>query len=98
VCDSITRARCREGTDDPAAVEPAKTYTIALRLPPTALTLVPGHRLRISVAGSNHPRFELNAHTGADHFDPGTAVAVNCTIFHEGAQPSTLVVPVLEKP
>jgi putative CocE/NonD family hydrolase len=98
VADSITRARYRDGTDQPAPVEPGKTYTVALRLPPIGLTLAPGHRLRISIAGSNAPRFELNGHTGADHFDAASAVAVNCTVFHGGKEPSTLVVPVLETP
>jgi putative CocE/NonD family hydrolase len=98
VADSITRARYREGTDQPAPVEPGKTYSVTLRLPPIGLTLAPGHRLRISVAGSNAPRFELNPNTGADHFDAGTAVAVNCSLFHGGKEPSTLVVPVLETP
>jgi putative CocE/NonD family hydrolase len=98
VCDGITRARAREGTDEPAPVTPGTTYTTSLRLPPTALTLAAGHRLRISVSGSNYPRFELNPHTGADHYDAGTAVAVNCTLFHGGSQPSTLVVPLLEAP
>jgi putative CocE/NonD family hydrolase len=98
VADSITRARYREGTDQPAPVEPGKTYTVELQLPPIGLTLAPGHRLRISIAGSNSPRFELNPNTGADHYDAATAVAVTCTLFHGGKQPSTLVVPVLETP
>jgi predicted acyl esterase len=98
VADSITRARYREGTDQPAPVEPGKTYTEELRLPPIGLTLAAGHRLRISIAGSNSPRFALNSNTGADHFDAGTAVPVACTVFHGGKPPSTLVVPVLETP
>jgi putative CocE/NonD family hydrolase len=98
VVDGITRARYREGTDEPTPVEPGKTSTIELRLPPIGLTILPGHRLRISIAGSNSPRFELNPHTGADHFDAGTAVPVTCTLFHGGKQPSTLVVPVLDSP
>jgi predicted acyl esterase len=96
VADSITRAQYRAGTDEAAAVEPGMTYTISLRLPPTALTLGPGHRLRISVAGSNYPRYELNPNTGDDHYDAATAVPVKCTLFHGGEQPSSLVVPVLE--
>jgi predicted acyl esterase len=95
VCDSIARARYRDGTDEAAPVEPGKTYTVSLALPPIGLTLVPGHRLRISIAGSNAPRFEINPHTGADHFDAGAAVPVRCTLFHGGDTPSTLTVPVL---
>jgi uncharacterized protein len=96
VCDSIARAQYRAGTDETAPVEPGQTYTLTLRLPPTALTLVAGHRLRISIAGSNYPRYELNPHTGADHYDAATAVAVRCSLFHGGEQASTLTVPVLE--
>jgi predicted acyl esterase len=98
VCDSITRAQYRNGTDTAEEVEPGKTYTVTLHLPPTGLTLIPGHRLRISIAGSNSPRFELNTSTGADHFDAATAVAVTATLFHGGEQPSTLTLPVLEGP
>ena len=50
---------------------------------------------RISIAGSNYPRYELNSHTGDDHYDPKAAVAVNCSLFHGGEQSSTLIVPVL---
>jgi predicted acyl esterase len=96
VCDSIARATYRQGTDETAAVEPGQTYTLTLRLPPTALTVVAGHRLRISIAGSNYPRYELNSNTGADHFDAATAVAVKCSVLHGGAQASTLNVPLLE--
>jgi predicted acyl esterase len=95
VVDSIARAQYRDGTDRAAPVEPDRTYTVTLRLPPTALTLLRGHRLRISVAGSNWPRFELNAGTGADHYDAASAVAVRCIVFHGGEAPSTLTVPVL---
>jgi predicted acyl esterase len=71
---------------------------VTLRLPPIGLTIVPGHRLRILVAGSNAPRFELNPNTGAEHFDAGTALPVTCTLFHGGKEPSTFVVPMLETP
>jgi predicted acyl esterase len=96
VADSITRAHYREGTDKVAPVEPGTTYTVTLRLPPTALTLQRDHRLRISIAGSNYPRYELNPNTGADHYDSDRAVAVQCSVFHGGEPPSTIIVPVLE--
>jgi putative CocE/NonD family hydrolase len=98
ICDSITRAQYRAGTDEPEPIEPGETYTLELRLPPTAQTLGTGHRLRISIAGSNYPRFELNSHTGEDHYNPRTAVATHCTVFHGGKTPSTLTIPVLEGP
>jgi predicted acyl esterase len=98
ICDSIARAQYRAGTDEPEPGEPGETYTLELSLPPTAQTLGAGHRLRISISGSNYPRFELNSHTGEDHYNAQTAVAARCTVFHGGTKPSTLTIPVLEGP
>jgi predicted acyl esterase len=98
ICDSMARALYRAGTDEPKPIEPGETYTLELRLPPTAQTLGAGHRLRVSIAGSNYPRFELNSHTGEDHYNPRTAVAAHCTVFHGGKKPSTLTIPLLEGP
>ncbi|NLC57774.1 MAG: CocE/NonD family hydrolase [Armatimonadetes bacterium] len=97
ICDGITRAKYREGTDHPAPVEPGRVYRATVALPPTAITIRPGHCLRVSVAGSNYPRFELNPHTGADHYDAATAVPARCTLYHDAERPSTLVLPVLEE-
>jgi predicted acyl esterase len=95
ICDGATRVRYRDGSGRPSHVVPGDMYTAALTLPPMAVTLPPGHRLRISIAGSNHPRFELNPHTGADPFDRATAVPARCTLFHDAARPATLRVPLL---
>ena len=65
-----------------------------MRLPPTALTFPPGHRIRISVSGTNWPRFERNAHTGADHFVKAEAVPATATLHHGADARSFLELPV----
>jgi len=95
ICDGITRAKYREGPDHAATVTPGQIYTVTLALPPTAITLADGHRLRVSIAGSNYPRFELNPHTGADRFNAEGAVPVQCTIYHDAARAAKVTVPVL---
>lgn len=95
VCDGAGRAKYREGTDHAAPVQPGEVYSIAFDLPPVGLTFLPGHRLRISVAGSNWPRFERNPHTGADHFDDAAAVPARHTIYFTPARPATLDLPAL---
>ncbi len=91
IVDGVTRAKYREGPGAALAVQPGQTYTATITLPPAAITIGDGHQLRVLIAGSNYPRFELNPHTGDDRFDPDTAVAATYTI-HSGK----LIVPVLD--
>jgi predicted acyl esterase len=96
LCDGITRAKYREGPDHAAAVTPRQVYTATVVLPPTAVTIADGHRLRVSISGSNSPRFEVNANTGADRFDATKAVPATCVVYHDAARPTRLAVPLLK--
>ena len=62
--------------------------------PPLAQTFLPGHRIRISVAGSNWPRYERNSHTGGDRFDPEKAIPANITLHMGGDAEASLALPV----
>ncbi|MFQ6097938.1 MAG: CocE/NonD family hydrolase, partial [Armatimonadota bacterium] len=95
ICDSITRARYRNGPEQAAPVEPGIVYGASVVLPPTALTIQPGRRLRVSISGSDYPRFQLNDHSGADAYAADRARPAMCTIFHDEARPATLTVPIL---
>jgi putative CocE/NonD family hydrolase len=95
VCDGIGRAKYRSGPEAGAPVTPGEAFLVTIGLPPVAITFPPGHRLRVSICGSNSPRFELNAHTGADRFSAADAVPVECTIYHDADRPATLALPVL---
>jgi len=48
----------------------------------------------ILVSSSNHPRFELNPHTGDDHWDEEKALDLRVTIHHGRKHPSTVTLPV----
>lgn len=98
ITDGITRAKYREGAERAVPVEPGKVYSTTFSLPPTAITLPPGHRLRLSLCGSNWPRFERNPQTGEDHYAAAEAVAARCTLYHDAARPTTLTLPVLRSP
>ena len=80
IVDGVTRAKYRGGPASPMPVIPGETYTATVTLPPAGITISDDHRLRISVAPSNHPRFELNPHTGADRFSADTAVSATYTL------------------
>ena len=95
ICDGATRAKYRSGPERALSVSPGQTYEATVLLPPTAITIATGHRLRVSVAGSKYPRFQLNDHSGEDAFHLERAVPVTCTISHDPTHPSTLSVPIL---
>jgi uncharacterized protein len=92
--DSIRRAKLRGSTARPMPITPGLPFEITVTLPPLAQTFLPGHRIRVLVAGSNHPRYERNPHTGADHFDDGEAFPARIELrFGEGST-ATLRLPV----
>jgi len=70
VADAI--GRVTPTADKPAAVD--------VSMPPRAVTFPKGGRLRLIVAGSNWPRYERNAHTGAPHFDPAKSTPADVEI------------------
>ena len=63
--DGILRLRFRDSCERTTLAEPGKIYPIEVRLPPTANRFIKGHRLRIDIASSNFPHFDVNPNTGA---------------------------------
>lgn len=78
--DAMQRAKLRDG-GAPSLLEPGRAYTLTVKLPPTAIALLKGQQLRVLVSASNWPRYERNTHTGADHFEPESALDVEVTIL-----------------
>jgi hypothetical protein len=95
VNDGITRARYRESLRAPKPLTPGKIYPITVEMYPTSLVWKRGHRIRLDVAGSNFPRFDVNPNTGeplgANRLQ---AIAANA-VFHDPEHPSHLVLPVV---
>jgi predicted acyl esterase len=66
VLDGIQRARMRCGDHTECLLTPGAPVELTVELWSTALVFNAGHRIRISVSGSNWPRFEVNPNDGAD--------------------------------
>ena len=62
--DAILRMRFRNGPERPDPIEPGRIYEIEIELPPTANRFEPGHRIRLDIASSNFPQFDVNPGTG----------------------------------
>jgi hypothetical protein len=74
---------------------PGVPVELTVELWSTALVFNAGHRIRISVSGSNWPRFEVNPNDGLDlNFQTPGQVA-RLRLLFGGDRPSRLELPVL---
>jgi len=64
IADSVLRARFRTGFEREELMEPGTIYPITIILPPTANRFAKGHRLRVDIASSSFPQFDVNPNTG----------------------------------
>lgn len=90
ITDGILRLRFRESFERAVLAEPGKVYAIEVTLAPTANRFLRGHRLRIDIASSNFPRFDVNPNTGAPAGVPSTAVVANNCLHVGPSTPSHL--------
>jgi predicted acyl esterase len=98
VVDGIRRARSRCGADRECLATPGEPVRLDVDLWSTALVFNAGHRIRISVSGSNAPRFEVNPNHGGV-LDGGPAPVVARPEILVGPQtPSRLILPVVPAP
>jgi putative CocE/NonD family hydrolase len=59
LADSIIRCRFRDGYDKAELMEPVTAYEVRIDIPPTSNKFVAGHRIRVDVASSNFPKFDV---------------------------------------
>ncbi len=97
ITQAIRRLRFRSGyrPADTLALNPDQVVPVTIELQNTAITILPGHRLRLDVASSCWPHFDLNPNTGGPLYLEGgdTVVAVN-HVLTGGASPSRVLIPI----
>ena len=91
----ITRARYRDGYDNPSLLEPGKPYEYTIQINPTSILFTRGHRIRIDVSSSDFPNFDRNHNTGADYWSDAELRSAHQTVFHDSKYPSRLLLPVI---
>ena len=95
VGDGILRARYRDSLAHTTLMKPGAVYAFTIEMYPTSLVFQRGHRIRLDIASSNLPRFDLNPNTGeALNYNRRWAVADNA-IYHDAAHPSHILLPVV---
>ena len=98
VLDGIQRARMRCGDDRECMLIPGVPTEITVDLWSTAIVFNAGHRIRISVSGSNAPRFEVNPNHGGDLNGEESAILALPELLFGPDHPSRLELPVPVSP
>lgn len=97
LCEGVLRLRYRDSWELPAPLVPGAVYAVTVSLFPVANLFAPGHRLRLDIAGSNFPHFDVNPNSGAPEGSMAGARIAHTGIFADPARPSHLVLPVIPR-
>ncbi len=95
MAEGMLRLRFRGGFEKPRPLAPGEVVEVEVELWPVSLVLNRGHRLRIDVTSSNHPRFDVNPGTGRPHVPGGKIVRQTNRIHCGGQRPSGVILPVV---
>ena len=95
LCDSVVRARYREGVERAVFMEPGRVYEFDIHMWNTSQVFLAGHRIRLEVSSSAFPKYDRNLNTGED-IGTGTRMAIaENSVWHDAERPSALVLPVV---
>jgi uncharacterized protein len=93
----VLRARYRDSWESPTPLEPGAVYRIRIEAFPTSNVFKKGHRIRLDVASSNFPHFDVNSNTGEAEGRPHERrIAVN-RVFLDEERPSRVILPVIPR-
>ena len=94
IAHGLLRMRFRHSFEEPEVMEAGKVYRVQIASFPMSNRFAKGHRIRVEIAGSNFPHFDINPNT--DWRVEGLAPVAAKTSFHLGAdRPSHILLPVV---
>jgi uncharacterized protein len=96
IADGILRLGHRNDMTRREPLTPDQVYAVEVDLWSTSLIFNTGHCLRLSVSGSNFPRWDLNPGTGVVWTDGCEYVVQHDTLHYGGAYASALILPVVQ--
>ena len=76
-------------------MEPGEVYEFEIRLYPSSNIFKKGHRIRVDIAGSNFPRFDVNPNTGEPLNENRLKIKAVNTIYHDSRRPSHILLPII---
>ena len=93
--DGIIRARFRDSLKQEKLMEPGTVYEFTIKLYPTSNLFKRGHRIRVDIASSNFPRFDVNPNTGEALGESGRMIVAHNMIVIDKTHPSHIVLPII---
>ena len=92
LCDGIVRLRYREGMSKTLPVTPGEVYEVEVVMWDTCIRVPAGHRLRVEVASSAFPKYDVNLGTGGDMVTETEGVLATNKLWHTPARPTRLLI------
>jgi len=93
--DGILRCRYRDSFEAPSTMTPGRIYEIEIEPFATANLFRRGHRIRLDIASSNFPKYDVNPNSGEpEGFADHKRVATN-RLHLDPAHPSCILLPVV---
>lgn len=91
----ILRVRYRDSWEAPTLMQPGMVYAIRIELFPCSNRFAAGHRIRLDIASSNFPHFDLNFNTGEpEGLSTHARVAAN-SVYVSTSRSSHVVLPIV---
>ncbi|WP_117170032.1 CocE/NonD family hydrolase [Paraliobacillus sediminis] len=94
--DGIVRAKYRHGKEKKASMN-GEIIQLEIDLWATSNVFLPGHAIRIDIASSDFPRYDVNPNTGDTTLDTVKVVKAKQTVYHQTEYPSHVLLPVIPK-
>lgn len=102
--DGIVRARFRDGfyAADTIVMVPGTIYNVDVDLPPTCITFLAGHQIRVDISSSIYPKYNRNDNSGGVMYPGGSgdslrspSTATN-TIYTNSTNASYITMPIVD--
>jgi putative CocE/NonD family hydrolase len=91
----LLRLRFRDSFEQPVLMTPHEIYEIEIEAFPTSNLFAAGHRIRLDIASSNFPHFDVNPNTGAPAGEASTPIVAHNVIHLGPDRPSRIVLPIV---
>ena len=95
LCEGILRCRYRDDPANPKPLEPGVPVPITVELFPTANHFAAGHRIRLDLASSEFPHYDVNPQSGEPEGMGRLARRAVNTVFLDAERPSHVVLPLV---
>jgi uncharacterized protein len=92
LCDGMVRLRYRAGFGERQPVTPGEVYEVTVTMWDTCVRLAAGHQVRVEIASSAFPKYDVNLGTGGDMITETEGVPAHNRLWHTPSRPSRLVV------